>query len=288
MLKKRRIAKFARESVRCSVDMKRIIFATLFLFAMNIELYAASDKVCRTGFSYEISQSVNWGYGMPVVTEITPYSAAERAGMQLYDIIEQIDGISVLEISPEEIDILLNPANKQNVTLTIRSTFDSQRLVVLPKECKSVNAISESQLAQAFNMYSLETTYERDFVCPFTITVTNDSIDFSLFRTYAFADVDPANEELEHNINRIIRAEMQKKGFSADADNPDLLIQTFYYFDKNPDYVGPNPIKLKQSVYRYDFTHSKMRQLPFLEITASESEAAYLLQFGIRIIDQKL
>ena len=85
MLKKRRIAKFARESVRCSVDMKRIIFATLFLFAMNIELYAASDKVCRTGFSYEISQSVNWGYGMPVVTEITPYSAAERAGMQLYD-----------------------------------------------------------------------------------------------------------------------------------------------------------------------------------------------------------
>ena len=288
MLKKRRIAKFARESVRCSVDMKRIIFATLFLFAMNIELYAASDKVCRTGFSYEISQSVNWGYGMPVVTEITPYSAAERAGMQLYDIIEQIDGISVLDISPEEIDILLNPANKQNVTLTIRSTFDSQRLVVLPKECKSVNAISESQLAQAFNMYSLETTYERDFVCPFTITVTNDSIDFSLFRTYAFADVDPANEELEHNINRIIRAEMQKKGFSADADNPDLLIQTFYYFDKNPDYVGPNPIKLKQSVYRYDFTHSKMRQLPFLEITASESEAAYLLQFGIRIIDQKL
>ena len=131
---------------------------------------------------------------MPVVTEITPYSAAERAGLQLYDIIEQIDGISVLEISPEEIDILLNPANKQSVTLAVRSTFDSQRLVVLPKECKSVNAISESQLAQAFNMYSLETTYERDFVCPFTITVTNDSVDFSQFRTYAFADVDPANE----------------------------------------------------------------------------------------------
>lgn len=269
--------------------MEKWIYAFLcFLLLCGQPVQAAGEKVCRTGFNYEISRSVNWGYGRPVITEVTPYSAAEQAGIQQYDIIDRIDGIDVTEISPEEIDILLNPANKQSVMLTLRSTFSPNRQVLLPKECKSIDAISESQLAQAYNMYSLETTSERDFLCPFRINTTRDSVDFSLFRTYAFADVDPENEELEHNINRIIRAEMEKKGFSADADKPDLLIQTFYFFDKNPDYVGPNPIKLKQAVYRYDFTHSKMRKLPFLDQTATESEAEYILQFGIRIIDQKI
>ncbi len=270
--------------------MKKIFFTILFIVLClgGSLLQAADERVCRIGFVFEISKSANWGNGMPVITEVIPYSAAERAGIQLYDIIEQIDGISTLELTPEEINILLYPANKQSVTLMLRSTFNPQRVVILPRECRLSNAISESQLAQAYNMYSLETTYERDFLCPFTITTTKDSVDFSLFRTYAFAEVDLANEELEHNINHIIRAEMEKKGFTADAYKPDMLIQTFYYFDKNPNYVGQNLIKLKQSVYRYDFTQSKMRQLPFLDITASESEAAYLLQFGIRIIDQKL
>ena len=44
---------------------------------------------------------------------------------------------------------------------------------------------------------------------------------------------------MEANINRVIEKELAKKGFTSDEQNPDLLIQTFYYFDKNPNYVGP-------------------------------------------------
>ena len=99
-------------------------------------------------------------------------------------------------------------------------------------------------------MYSLETTSEREFVCPFKTVATTDTVDFGQFRSYKFAATDE-NTELEANINRVIEKELAKKGFTSDEQNPDLLIQTFYYFDKNPNYVGPNPIKLKQPVYRF-------------------------------------
>lgn len=250
-----------------------------------------NSKVCRTGVTYEISQSSNWGYGKPVVTGIAPYSPAERSGLQLFDIIEQIDGISVTDLTLDDIQIMMNPANKNNILLTVRSNSSSNsalRQVSLGKECKSVNSISEAQLAMAFNMYSLETTSIRQFICPFKITATNDLVDFAEFHTFTFAPVDENNRRLETNINQEIGEELSKKGFVEDNANPDLLIQTFYYFDKNSKYVGPSAIKLKTPVYRYCSAQGKMLRLPFLDITASESEAPYLLQFGFRIIDQKL
>ena len=43
----------------------------------------------------------------------------------------------------------------------------------------------------------------------------------------------------------------------------------------------------KEPTYRYNFLHSKMEQFPFLNYTAAEAEAEYLLQFGFRLVDQR-
>lgn len=248
----------------------------------------AGNKVCRTGVTYEISQSPHWGIGKPVVTSITPYSPAEKSGLRLFDVIKEIDGIPVSDLSESEIRIMMNPAEKNNVVLTVNSVSGMERQVSILKDCKPSNSISEAQLAMAFNMYSLETTSIREFVCPFKITTTNDAIDFSEFKTFTFAPVDESNRKLENTINRIIEQELEEKGFEKKESEADLMIQTFYYFDKNTKYVGPNAIKLKMPVYRYNSVQGKMEKLPFLDLSSSESEAPYLLQFGFRIIDQKI
>ena len=198
----------------------------------------SNKRVCRLGFTYDISKNSNWGKNNLVVTSVSPYSNAEKAGIQPYDIITHIESIPVSDVSNDEIAQLLNPANKRNIMLTIKSTSSPSREVILNKECKQINEISENQLAMAFNMYSLETTSEREFVCPFKTVATTDTVDFGQFRSYKFAATDE-NTELEANINRVIEKELAKKGFTSDEQSPDLLIQTFYYFDKNPNYVGP-------------------------------------------------
>ena len=268
--------------------MRKIVLSAFLLLTMFCSFgQTSSKKVCRLGFTYDISKNSNWGKNNLVVTSVKPYSNAEKAGIQPYDIITHIEDIPVSSVSKDEIIQLLNPANKRNIMLTIKSTLAPSREVILNKECKPINEVSEDQLAMAFNMYSLETTSVREFVCPFKTIVTTDTVDFAQFHTYKFA-ASEENTKLEADINQVIEKELTKKGFTSDNQKPDFLIQTFYYFDKNPNYVGPSPIKLKQPVYRFNINRNKMEKVPFLEPSASESEAAYLLQLGIRIIDQKV
>lgn len=151
-----------------------------------------------------------------------------------------------------------------------------------------MNAITEDQLAVAFAMYSLETTSQRTFTCPFTTTVTLEAVDFARFRTFAFSAVED-NNMLEVTINDCIEKELIKKGMTKDPVSPDILIRTFYYFDKNPNYKGRSMVVVESDpVYRYDFTQKRMVQFPFLHPATSEAEAEYLLQLGFRFIDQKV
>ena len=139
--------------------MRKIVLSTFLLFSVFCCFGQTSNKrVCRLGFTYDISQNSNWGKNNLVVTSVSPYSNAEKAGIQPYDIITHIESIPVSDVSNDEIAQLLNPANKRNIMLTIKSTSSPSREVILNKECKQINEISENQLAMAFNMYSLETT----------------------------------------------------------------------------------------------------------------------------------
>ncbi len=270
--------------------MKRFVLSVSLLFAIQTG-YAQSRnaEICRLGFTYDISQSNNWGTLKPVVTGVTPYSSAELAGMKQGDVVEAIDGVSVADISSEEIGELLNPAGKSDVILTISNLSTESKQVMVKKDCKKANSITEDQLATAFSMYSLETTGERIFTCPFKTVATSDSVNFGKFRTFAFAPIDENNRKLETAINECIEKELTKKGLKVDATQPDILVQTFYFFDKNPNFKGANKIMVeKEHTYRFNCAQSKMDVFPFLGSSAAEAEAEYLLQFGFRMVDQAL
>lgn len=270
--------------------MKRGILSLMLLFVFIVgSAQNRKDVVCRLGFTYEMSQNSFWGKNKPVVMSVFPYTSAEQAGVLQYDIIDEIDGVNTSLLTPEEISQLLYSSEKNDVLLTIRNLKDDARHLLVKKEYKKINAITEDQLASAFSMYSLETTNEQEFSCPFRITVSPDPVELSLFKTFAFSAVDENNRRLETAINDAIEKELTKKGLKVNAEQPDLLIQTFYFFDKNPNYTGQNKVVVShEPVRRYNFTRSKMEVFPFLSSAAAEAEAEYLLQFGFRLIDQRV
>jgi hypothetical protein len=265
--------------------MKQFILPALLFVTAFVYPQGQNTSICRLGFTYDISQSANWGKGKLVITNVYPYSSAEMSGLKPSDIIEAIEGMPVDSMEAGEIAGWLNPAGKNEVILAISNLTDSARQVVVGKDCKRTDAITEDQLATAFAMYSLETTSERLFVCPFK-TTTADTVNFRLYRTYAFAPIDESNRRLEEIINECIDKELKKKGLVYDTIKPDIRVETFYFYKRNPGYAKNNKLK-HPPAYRYDLTAGKMEKYPFLTHAAAETEAEYLLQLGIRLIDNR-
>ena len=187
--------------------MKKAIWSVLLLLACFTG-FAQNRKICRLGIKYDISKNAQWGIGRPVITNIIPYSPAELVGIKMKDVIIAIDDFQTSELSREEVDQMLNLAGKTEMTLTIGNLKNPAKQILIKKECKKSNAITEDQLATAFSMYSLETTSEREFTCPFKTTVTRDPVDFGKFKTFAFSAIDENNSELETTINESIEKEL--------------------------------------------------------------------------------
>jgi hypothetical protein len=263
-----------------------LLWLLLIGFSGNIQ--AQNPTICRLGFTYDLSRSPNWGKGKLVISQVYPFSSAEQAGLKMYDIIEAIEGVPIDSLDTEEIAAQLNPADKGEVWLTVSNLVDSARQLSVKKDCKRTDALTENQLATAFSMYSLESTSERNFVCPFT-TTTADTTDFAQFKSFAFAPIDENNRRLEETINACIEKEFRKKGLVFSATQADMLIETFYFYKKNPNYIKPTNkgLSAKQPAYRYDCSLNRMERFPFLHYAAPETEAEYLLQLGIRLIDNR-
>ncbi|MDH6358530.1 PDZ domain-containing protein [Parabacteroides sp. PF5-9] len=268
--------------------MRKINLSVLLFLIAVLSVAQGRNSICRLGFTYEISGNPHWGLNKPVVNRVTPYSPAESAGIKVDDIIEEIDGIPIAQIAVDEIPMLLNPSGNNEVVIGVRNMTSPLKKVLISKQCKPQNAISEDQLASAYNMYSLETTTEREFICPFTTTTTEDAFDFDQIKTFSFAPIEESNRNLETVINGVVEKVLIEKGLKVDNDQPDMLIESYYMFNANPNYVGENKILVdKEASFRYDFTQNKMVKLPFLSYFAAEAEAAYLLQLGLRFIDQR-
>lgn len=267
--------------------MKKCLLTTVISFICLIGFaQGGGNVICRLGFSFEISKNANWGAGLPVVTEVFPYSSAELAGLKQFDVIEEIDGVNTEEINIDDIHQLLNPADKQEVVLKVSNLSKADNTLLISKECKRRNALSEDQMAVAFSMLSPETSSERKFICPFKTTVTSNAVGFRQFRTFGFAPIDDNNRQLETQINEAIKDELTKKGLVFDSYGPDILISTYYFFDKNPSFRGVNKVVIeKEQNYRYDFSRNEMVKVPFVNSSTAESEAEYLLQFGFKMVD---
>ncbi|GHT29782.1 hypothetical protein AGMMS49574_07490 [Bacteroidia bacterium] len=269
--------------------MKHFILSVLLLAVFAVNMEGQNPTICRLGFTYDISQSSHWGKGKPVVTKVFPYSSAEMAGVKVYDIIDAIEDIPVSELAVNDIPTLLNPAGKNSVVLTMTNLTDSAKRVSINKDCKRSDAITEDQLASAFSMYSVESTSERVFTCPFKTTVISDPVNFLRYKTFAFGPIDENNRKLEEAINAAIEKEFRKKGLTYNALNPDMIVETFYFYNKNPNFKGVSLVRVdnNQSAYRYDFMLNRIEKFPFLDNTVAESEAEYLLQLGVRLKDNR-
>jgi hypothetical protein len=269
------------------MDMKQFMLYASFLF-VGLNIQGQESVLCRPGFTYDVSRSPAWGMGRPVITHVYPYSPAEQAGLKVSDIIETVEGDPVEGLDAQEIARRLNPAGKSEVSLTVSSLKDAGRAVTVQKDCKRADAITEDRLAVAFSMYSVENTSERIFVCPFTTTV--DTANLARYKTFAFAPTDENNRSLEETLNACIEKELRGKGLEYSPHDPDILVETFYLYNRNPNYVrtaGSGAQAGKPSVYRYDFALRRMQKFPFLSYTAAETGAEYLLQLGIRMTDKR-
>jgi hypothetical protein len=257
----------------------------------------AQDTSCRYGFSYEISNDPHWGKNKPVITSVYPNSPAEFAGIKPYDIIEAVEGVPVTENVLDDIYLFLNPEGKDIVELTVKNFVSDGRKVKVRKECKSIYSLSEEQLATAFAMYAVEYTHERLFSCPFVTAQTKDEVDFSVFKSFDFFGRNDNQPELAKKINDLIKQELMKKNMSYNPVNPDIKIQIYYSFNKNPNYKPKTQKKTgkdaesvddRSYVYRYDVTRDRMTKFPFLPPNTIETEVEYILKLGIRFEDNKL
>lgn len=73
--------------------MKRIISGIFLIISIFSGRLSAQnpDITCSLGFTFEISEDKSWGYKEPVVVDITPGSPAEKAGLQLNDILLSVN-----------------------------------------------------------------------------------------------------------------------------------------------------------------------------------------------------
>lgn len=250
---------------------------------------AQEPQSCRLGFSYEFSNNKNWGKDKPVIMKVYPNSPAEKAGLKQNDIIERINGARIEEISPDDVDSLISDPEVREVRLTIHNFSSNNREVTLEKECTSALSLGEEQLATAFSMYSVESTHDRLFICPFMTKTTDAAVDFSQFTTFDFTDTDDHTiSKIESVINNVLKTELSKKGLRQQSIKPDFTIQTYYKFNKNPNFKKKSRETAEQSpTFRYDITRDRVTKFPFYDANTPESEAEYILQFGIRFIDQR-
>ena len=68
--------------------MRSVILSTLLLVlaVCTVSAQNRNTSICRLGFTYDISQSKNWGNNKPVIKSVIPYSSAEQAGIKKYDV----------------------------------------------------------------------------------------------------------------------------------------------------------------------------------------------------------
>jgi hypothetical protein len=269
--------------------MKKAVFSALLICNILAVQAQRDGQSCRLGFSYEISTNSHWGKDKPVVMKVYPNSPAEAAGIRQNDMIEKIDDLTVTEISPDDMDSLLTATGNSEIELTVRNFSNPSRVVSITRECHSNSSLNESQLATAFAMYSVESTHDRLFICPFVTATTDDPVDFSQLKSFDFTMVEDSSiSKIESAINQTLKTELTRKGLQANPLNPDFLIQTYYTFNRNPNFRKKSKETEEQPpVFRYDITRDRVTKFPFCQSSTPESEAEYILQLGIRFIDRR-
>lgn len=270
--------------------MSRIIsFIALFIVFMQINAQSA-PIVCRAGFTFEISDSPNWGSGEPVIVNITPGSSAEKAGLKPNDIILEVNNKGTYLKPSGVIKNWMLDNDMSYIELSIRNLTTDFKTVRIDKDCTSSNAIDESKLASVFAFYSLEDVQKRTFDIPMKIT-SNPQAVFTDYRTFDFAPSNDYAPSIDSRISAIFERMLKKQGLNRDTKDPDIIIQTFYSYQNNPSYKGSPQLESNNVLanWRFDIAENKMIKLPLFSPSdvVDDSEVPYFLEFGYRFYDKK-
>lgn len=248
----------------------------------------SSEKTCNLGFVFEISNSPNWGQHEPVIVDITPGSPAEAAGLQINDVILEVNGNGTY-LKPYQTIMSWFNLNENGMNISVRNFTSTFKNLDIKKDCRHNNAISEVQLAPVFAFYSLEDVQNRRFIMPVKTSVNPDVV-LSEYRTFDFAPSDESTRQLDERINAIFTRVLSGLGLTRDTHDPDFVIQTYYSYESNPMYKA-NSLTYGnyQPVWRFDTRNKQMVKVPVY----SPSEAVRVddvmlnLEFGYRFFDRK-
>src|SRR5690606_18189473 len=102
--------------------------------------------------SFKISNNPNWGNNEPVVTEVTPGSPAEKAGLKTNDIILEVNGNGTY-LKPSHTIMSWFMEKSSDMSISIRNFEASFKPMHIAKDCRPRNGLSEAQLAPVFSFY---------------------------------------------------------------------------------------------------------------------------------------
>lgn len=263
------------------------LFLTLVLSLFIMNLGAQVDtQTCHFGITFEISDNPNWGYGEPVVLTVEPGSPAEIAGIKTGDIIMEINGAATYLRNYQTINSWLFDENSEIALFTIRNLNTYFKEYELPRRCRSIKSLDESNLASSFAFYSLEGTQDRVFTLPLKISANKD-VDYSDYHTFNFIE-DPKAPAVDNYITEQLEQALKAKGLIRTNVEPDFLIQTYYSYQPNKKY-NPSGKQTYNGSWRYDVNSREMVLLPILQgdDLSAEYNGQFILNFGIRFFDKK-
>ena len=258
--------------------MKRIL-STLIIILISVGVFSQNDQTtCNLGFSFKISNNPNWGNNEPIVTEVTPGSPAEKAGLRTNDIILEVNGNGTY-LKPSHTIMSWFMERPADMSISIRNFESSFKPMNIAKDCRLRNGLSEAQLAPVFSFYSLEDVQDRKFIIPVKTTI-NPEADFFNYRTYDFAPSDESSRVLDERINSIFIRVLSQFG----------LIQTFYSYQNNPMFKPESPTRgTYPGTWRFDMRNNRMVKIPVFDPTqpVKIDDVMYELEFGYRFYDRK-
>lgn len=270
--------------------MKKILF-TLLLFTIFTHYTKSQvyDKNCYFGFTFDVSENKNWGYGELIITEVEPNSPAERAGIKVGDIIMEINGkATYLRDNQTIANWLFEDMYAPTVTFTIRNMNAYFKEYTLSRKCIATNSVSEMELSKIFSFYSLENTSERIFTLPLYVQPDKD-VDFYDYHTYDFYKDGKPVPAIDSQITILLAKDLEAKGLVRDTSDPDIVVQAYYNYEPNTKFTGLNNPNYAPGTWRFDVDKQQMVLLPIFDTDEPnvDKAAQYIVEYGFSFYDRK-
>lgn len=271
--------------------MKKIFFICLILLSFGINnIHSQSyNKNCYFGFTFDVSDNSNWGYGELVITGVEPNSPAEKAEIKVNDIIMEINGkATYLRDNQTIADWLFGDMYAPTVTFTIRNMNTYFKEYTLYRECVATNSVSEKELSNIFSFYSLENTNQRAFTLPLHVTPRAE-VDYTDYHTYDFYKDGKPVPAIDAQITALLEKDLQDKGLVRDTKDPDIVVQVYYSYEPNPKFTGLSLPEKTLKSWRYDVDREQMVMLPIISTEEPNIEKASqsIVEYGFSLYDRK-